>query len=238
MSNYLYVLNAAKGGLVGALTVSLIGLASYLVLEPVVSRSAEEIFEVSQSITAEIAFYASTTDVVMSPSIPGISGGYSNGAATAIVTTNSTGGYYMTLEFSSSTAMNANTSQTYISNYTPTAADTPDFNFGTSSAGQAAEFAYSVTASTSADVDPTFLSNGTNTCGTGASNLAGTCWFNASTSGPGNTIAERIVDRGTATAATGATTTIHFRVLVPANPNPVLSVDTYVATATLTAVAQ
>lgn len=238
MTKVLFIFTELKNALAIAVILSMLGLTSYFVLEPVVSRSATDIFTVSQSITAELAFNASTTDVTMSPSIPGVSGGTANGAATVVVTTNSPGGYYMTLEFSSSTAMNADGSADYISNYSPTATNVPDYTFGIGGAGTAGEFAYSVRASTTTDVDQTFLSNGSDTCGTGSSNLTDTCWFNASSTGPGVTIAERIIDRGTATGASGATTTINFRVSVPSNPNPALSVDTYVATATLTAVAQ
>jgi len=115
-----------------------------------------------------------------------------------------------------------------------------DYGFAIGGSGTQGEFAYTVSASNTPDLDQTFLDNGTNTCGTGSLDTGGnsTCWFNASSTGPGATIAEPIINRTSPTLATGATTTIFFRVELPSNPNPTIALDTYTATATLTATAQ
>ncbi len=233
------VVVSAKNSFVATLVVALFFFAAFLTFEPVVGRAVVDIFTVSQSITAEISFNASTTDVTMSPSIPGVTGGTAYGSTTVRVTTNSTGGYNMTIQFSSSTAMNSLTSpqQYYISNYSPTDSKVPDFAFSIGGSGTAGEFGYSITASTTSDIDTTFLDDG-GTCGTGGADAVGGCWFNASTTGAGSTIAERILNRTTPTEASGSTSTVLFQVRVPSSPSPALLTDTYVATATLTAVAQ
>ena len=91
-----------------------------------------------------------------------------------------------------------------------------------------ARFGYSVEASTTADLVQAFKDDGAN-CNTGAGDTANSCWLNASTT------AFTIVNRSTATVASGATTTIKFRVVVNPNPVPTIPDDAYVATTTLTA---
>lgn len=241
--NRTHLFNSAKSALVATLTIALIGLASYITLEPVASRAAVEIFTVSQGITAELSFLASTTDVTMTPTIAGLTGGTANGQAIAVVTTNSAGGYNMTLEFSSSTAMYGEVQNGEIKNYTPANANLPDYTFAIGGTGTQGEFAYSVSASTTSDLDQTFLDDGATNCGTGSTDTGGvaTCWYAASSTvalGLGAPIAEKIIDRATPTGAGGATTTVHFRVSVPSSPSPAITVDTYTATATLTAIAQ
>ena len=56
--------NPAFFALVAGTLIFALGIVSYFAFEPSISRSAEEIFEVSQTITSEISFYASTTDVM------------------------------------------------------------------------------------------------------------------------------------------------------------------------------
>ncbi|MCD5381966.1 MAG: hypothetical protein LR017_01470 [Candidatus Pacebacteria bacterium] len=221
---------------VTTLIVAVIGITSYVVLEPVVGRAAadSDFFEITQSITAEISFDTTATDVTMSPTIPGISGGTANGNATVVVSTNNTSGYNMTIQFATGTAMQGDSEGGVINNYSPASASVPDYNFSIGGSGTPGEFAYSVQASTSSDVDPTFLDNGA-ACGAGSNNTFDRCWFNASTTDGSTPIAETIINRSTETPASGSTTTIHFRVSVPSNPSPLLQADTYTATATLTA---
>jgi hypothetical protein len=132
----------------------------------------------------------------------------------------------MNIAFSGTPAMRGNaTGNTGIINYGTTTEPTYAF-FASSSA----VFAYSVSASTTADLDQSFLNNG-NACNTGASQTANTCWMGASTTG------FQIINRLVA-ATTSATTTLTFKVNIPNNPTPALQSDTYTATATLTALAQ
>ncbi len=206
----------------------LLAAGSFLMLEPVVGRAAVDTdeFEVTQTVTEEISFVATSSDVTMSPSLAGITGGTSNGSYAVRVRTNNAAGYNMTIAFSSTTAMIRDGGGGYISNYAPAADGTPDYTF---TSDTFAQFGYTVTASSSADLDASFLDNGSNTCATGATDGSGTCWMDP------DDAAETIINRTTSTAASGATTTIQFRVNIPSNPSPAIQTGTYTATATLTA---
>jgi hypothetical protein len=207
----------------------MIVLASFFMLEPAVSRAqAVDTFEITQQITAEISFDAAVNDVVMSPTIAGgITGGTSNGATQVVVNTNNSAGYNMTIAFSSTTAMILDGGGGVINNYAPASTTNPDYTFANETFAQ---FGYTVVASTSADLDPSFRDNGSNACG-GASvgNTANTCWFD-----PDDT-AEVIINTTSETALSGSTSTVAFRVNVPSNPSPVVPTGFYTATATLTA---
>lgn len=214
----------AVGALIGAMLMII-----YLAFEPIISRAVTDQFEVTQEITGEISFGTAAADVTMTPAIASISGGTSTGATQVVVSTNSITGYTMDISFSSSTAMNQQNGSSSIPNYTPASAGTPDFTFAV--AANAAEFGYSVEASTTLDVDQTFRDD-TASCGTGSNNSADSCWMNPSTTD------ERIINRSTIPPASGATTTVKFQLVVNANPNPSLPADFYTATATLTALNQ
>lgn len=206
----------------------------FTVLEPVVGRAVDDTFIITQEITDEISFLITADDVSMSPSIAGLTGGTANGSTSFVIISNSASGHTVDLAFSSTTAMNGNTTSGYINNYTPASAGVPDYTFGIGGAGTPGEFAYSVTASetpTTAGIDASFLNNGA-ACNTGSTSSAGNCWLNPSTT------AERIITRSSVTGYGTATTTLSFRVSLPSNPNPVIPGDTYTATATLTALNQ
>lgn len=226
--NLTYISRSAWSALVAALLVSLLVLASYFMLEPAVGRAqATDTFEVTQQVTAEIAFIATTTDVVMSPSIAGLTGGTSNGSYSVRVNTNNSAGYNMTIAFSSSTAMILDGGGGVINNYAPASTTNPDYTFANETFAQ---FGYTVVASTSADLDVSFRDNGSNACGGAASgNTVNTCWFDP------DDAAEVIMNRNSETALSGSTSTIAFRVNVPSNPSPAVPTGFYTATATLTA---
>lgn len=199
----------------------------FVAFEPTVSRSASatSVFTVSQTITGEISFLVSAANVTMAGAINGLTGGNATGTTQAVVQTNNSAGYTMDISFSGSPAMLGNTGAgTGIRDYVGA---TPSFAFTSSSS---ALFAYTVSASTTSDIAPAFLDN-SSSCGVGAGDTVNACW-----KGP-TTGTYRIVSRATA-AASGATTTIQFRVNVPNNPSPSVNSDTYTATATLTAVNQ
>jgi hypothetical protein len=220
--------NSALSAALAAVLVSLLVFASFLMFEPKVGQGAVDTdeFEITQTVTEEISFIATSSDVVMSPSLAGITGGTSNGSYTVRVRTNNATGYNMTIDFSSTTAMTRDGGGGYISNYAPASTTNPDYTFANETFAQ---FAYTVTASTTTDIDQSFLDNGSNACGTGSTAGTATCWFNPSTT------PETIINRNTSTAASGATTTIQFRVNIPSNPIPAIQTGTYTATATLTA---
>jgi hypothetical protein len=200
---------------------------SFTILEPALGLAVTDDFTVTQTITSEISFVASTTDVVMDTPIQSLTGGTSNGTTTVVIRTNDNDGYNLTIHFSSTTAMSRNGGGGVIEDYVATT--TPDFTYN--SAQIFGQLAYRVTGAQAADVDPTFRDNGTTLCGTGSNNTAGACWMGPETAAN----QEMIINRASSTPGSGSTTTINFRVSVPANPTPTIPDGIYTATSTLTA---
>ena len=233
-----HLLYSARHAFIATLLIVMLGVSAFFAFEPSVGRSQSNPhdFVVTQQITSELSFLVEATDVTMSPAIAGVTGGVSSGTTTTRVLTNDSAGYYLTLKFASTTAnpgvaMNGNTQGGYISNYTPASPGIPDFGFGI--AANTAEFAYTVGASTTADLDTTFRNNGAVCNNNSGGDTAFNCWLNPTTS---PSYSEVIVNRGSETPGSGATTSIAFRLQVAANPAPAVPEDTYTATATLTAV--
>lgn len=155
-------------------------------------------------------------DVVMDASLPGITGGTSNGSTTVTVTTDSPAGYTLSLEAASSPAMQSG------ANSIPDHATAPaglGFQLGASEA----RFGYSPTGS---DLSQRFLNNGS-FCNLGSTNTSLACWSGLTTSAV--IISQSINDNHPA----GADTTVNFRVDI-ANGAAVMS-GLYIATTTLTA---
>ena len=210
--------------------VALVG--GYLLIEPAISHSqATDQFTITQGVTAEISFVATAADVSLS-GIPGITGGSSNGSTQVRVYTNNAEGYTMTLTASGSPAMQGNTQGGSIRDFSTTttgwmAEPSYDFN-GAAVPTNSAGFGYSVKASTTGEVDPSFRDNGS-ICNSGSNETAGQCWIGASTT------SYTIINRSSETPGSGATTTLFFRTIINSNPSPAIPEDTYVATTTLTA---
>ena len=226
--NSTHLFNSARSAFIASFLIFALGVISFFAFEPSIGRTASDVFLVTQSITDETSFMASTTDVTLSPSISGLTGGTSSGTTTVRVLSNNNTGYNMTLAFSNTVAMQGNAFGGSIPNYTPASTTVPDFTF--SVGANTAEFAYTVSASSTSDLDTTFRNNGTLCNNASGGDTAFSCWFNPSTT------PEIIVNRGTSTPASGATTSIAFRLQVTSNPSPAIPEDTYTATATLTAV--
>ena len=209
----------------GVMTLAL--LMTFTAVEPAVSfgASAQSQFTISQTTTTEISFSTFASNVTLSPSLGGITGGTANGQTQVAVLTNNTTGYNMTIQASTSLGMQGVASSTnYIPAYSTT---TPDYTFVIPA--NTARFGYSVNATTSSDVVQLFRNNGSICNQSGGSATTGNCWFGATTT------SVTIINRATATPGTGATTTLSFRVGIAANPIPAIPNDTYVATSTLTA---
>lgn len=220
--------NAFMMSVVAAAVSSAVLMMSFLLLEPTVGQAATDTTEIHQTITAELSVAVASSSLTMDGAIAGITGGSTDSATDVLVITNNSAGYSMTIQFSSSTAMYRNGGGGEIPNYVATSI--PDYTFDSTQVyGQFGYSAYSTT--DAGDIDPTFLSNGSDTCNTGATAAANTCWLS-----PSSTAAETIVNRTTATPAEGATTTVQFRVDIPLNPVPAVNTGVYTATATLTAV--
>lgn len=160
------------------------------------------------------------TDITMSPDIPGLTGGESNGSTTVIVTTDSPAGYQLTIQSEGDPAMQSPTDT--IANYP--AGATPDYDF-TTGAGQA-YFGFSVT---SADAASAFLDNNTDTCGSGAFNTVGACWRGLSAS------AITVAQAAGPNHPLGTETDIYFKVGVGSGAG--VAPGLYTATTTMTALA-
>lgn len=160
-------------------------------------------------------------DVTMSPDLPGLTGGESNGSTTVIVTTDSPAGYDLTIQSEKDPAMQSPTDT--IANYP--AGATPDYTF-TTPAGQA-YFGFSVV---SADVVANFKDNGVNTCG-GASvqNNLDVCWRSLSTS------AISVAQAASPNHPLGTETAVYFKVGVGSGAG--VAPGVYTATTTMTALA-
>lgn len=202
-------------------------VGTFFLSEPSLGQAIEDQFKITQTVTSEISFATTANDVVMTPSLGGITGGTSNGTTTVVVLTNDNAGYTMTIKASSSPAMQGNTQGGNIPDYTPASASIPDYAY---SVPTGYEFGYSVSASTTADLAQKFLDNGSSACNSpGGSDTSGaaSCWYGLSTT------ATSTVLRTTPTSASGSTSSIYFKLTI--NSGAGVIEDTYVATTTLTA---
>lgn len=161
------------------------------------------------------------SDVTLSPSIGGVTGGTANGSTAVTVTTDSRSGYELTIKASTSPAMESNTSSATIADYTPAGA-APDYAF--SVPATTAEFAFTPEGS---DLAQRYLNNGSNTCNAGSTDTADACWDALSTS------ARTIATRTSSNHPSGTQTTIKFR--LESGTSHIQEAGTYTATTTLTA---
>jgi hypothetical protein len=228
--SYTHLFSAVRSSFVATLIIAALLIVSFFSFEPKVGRTqVTDSFIVTQQITDEISFLFTANDVTMAGTIAGLTGGYATGTTRAVIRSNNPTGYNMKLGFSSTTAMSASSSA-YINNYTPAVAGVPDFTWVDNAAGGAAEFGYTVMASTTSELDPSFLNNGS-ACNVGASATTDRCWMNPTTTAASN--GETIINSNSPSIS--STTTIKFKVAVPNSPSPALPAAFYVATATLTA---
>ena len=221
------ILVSIKHATIGILVLAI----AFMAIEPAVSFGANALsqFTISQTVTTQIAFATPASNVVMSPTLGGLTGGTSTGATVVAVTSNDALGYNMTIQASTSLGMQGTASTTnYIPAYTSAVNGVPDYTF--TAPANTARFGYNVTAASTTDVATLFKNNGS-VCNTGTLTSTSNCWLAATTS------AVTIINRNLPTPYTGATTTISFQLAIEPNPSPVIPNDTYVATTTLTATA-
>ncbi|MBP6881543.1 MAG: hypothetical protein KBC35_02875 [Candidatus Pacebacteria bacterium] len=157
-----------------------------------------------------------TGDVIMSPSLPGVTGGTANGSTTFTVLTDDPAGYQLTLESENSPAMQSGIYS--IADYN--AGIDADFSFVTG--GGEAYFGFTPEG---VDIPQAFLDDG-GTCGVDTQDSSLACWVGASTT------AQMIALGSGANHPDGATTTVHFRVGVGSNAGVIAGV--YTATTTVT----
>lgn len=163
----------------------------------------------------------SAADVSLSPSIGGITGGTSDGNASVTATTDSAGGYELSIVASSSPALVHDEGGASIADYAPGVVPSYTFSY----AAHEAVFAYSPEG---VDIATRFKNSGS-TCGSGSSDDVDKCWDGLSTS---ETI---IASRTSSNHPSGTATTIKFKVGIGTGVNQ--TPGTYTATTTLTLVA-
>lgn len=202
--------------------------ATFFLIEPSISHGQADTatFRVRQTITDETSFLVNPTNVDMAGNINGVTGGNATGTTQFVVQSNNSTGYYVEIAFfdnGTEQAMLGDVSASEaLRDYSGDVGGQPSKNF---TASTAAQFAYTVISSSTADTDDSF--DYTGTCNQAATNNAdGTCWKSPTTT------AFRIVDKGSA-SVTGATSSIQFKVNVPSGAVPVPQAETYTATATL-----
>jgi hypothetical protein len=224
------VSRAATQAAVSATLIVALLFAGYMVAEPRIShgQSDTKSFRVRQTITDETSFWVAPSNVTMSSSIAGVTGGNATGSSRFVVRSNNSTGYYVNIAFFDNAGPYAmygdKDSDTQLRDYSGDVTGEPSYNF---TASTAAQFAYSVMSSTTADNDQSFRNNGSLCNQSNVTQTFGKCWKAPSTT------PFKIISR-TSAAASGATSTIYFKVNVPSNPVPIPTAQTYTATATLT----
>ncbi len=163
-----------------------------------------------------------SADVVMSPSLGGITGGTSNASASTTVITDSAAGYELYFKASSTPAMQGVSQGDTIANYTPVSSD-PDYTFAV--ANTDSEFGFSPEGT---DVVNKYRDNGS-ACNVGSGETADRCWNAITTSN------ELIASRTSSNQPSGTKTTVKFRLTIGSSSFKIE--DVYNATTTLTAVA-
>ncbi len=157
------------------------------------------------------------SDVTLSPSLAGLTGGTSNGSTTVTVTTDSPAGYSLSIRAGNNPAMQKGAST--IADYNQGV----DADYSFSVVTNAASFGFSPS---SADVVTAFKDNGS-LCGVGSSDAPLACWAGLTTS-------PIIISQGSGSNhPSGAATTVNFRVGIGSGAG--VESGVYTATTTLTA---
>lgn len=230
INNTKHFSQAATYALLASLTIVSLLFTAFFLAEPAISYGQQAVsndFTIRQTITDESSFLVQPSNVTMAGNIAGVTGGNATGTTYFVVKSNNSTGYYIEIDFfdnSGTQAMLGDVSGSEsLLDYTGDVVGQPSYNFTVSTAAQ---FAYNVVSSTTADSDNSFLNNGASACNTGSNGSLAKCWKAPSTT------PFAIVNRSTA-AVSGATTTIQFKVNVPSGATPVPVAETYTATATL-----
>lgn len=170
-----------------------------------------------QQMQAVYLALSGATDVIMAPSIPGVSGGTANGSTIVTVITDNPAGYALYVAATTNPAMQK--APDSIADYVPVG--NPDFTFATAVAD--AHFGYSPEG---IHIVNRFKDNGSS-CNVGSTHTAFACWDGLSTTD------EIIASATNSNHPAGATTTILFRVGV--GSAVVQAPGVYTATTTITA---
>lgn len=156
-------------------------------------------------------------NVSMSPNIPGLTGGSSDGQTTTTVTTDNPAGYAIAMKAQSSPALI--TSYDSFADYAP-AGLVPDYTFNNPSSDSS--FAFTVEGN---DIATRYKNSGL-TCGVGSDDDVDACWDGLSTTN------RTIVSRNSSNQPVGTVTTIKFH--AASGSSHVQEDGVYVATTTIT----
>ncbi len=157
------------------------------------------------------------SDVILSPSLSGVTGGTSNGSTTVTVTTDSPAGYSLIIESQNDPAMQSGVNT--IADYNEGA----DADYSFAVIGGVAHFGFSPSGS---DITSYFKDNGA-LCGVGSADASLACWAGLATT------STTISEGAGSNHPNGATTTINFRVGIGSGAS--VTTGVYTATTTLTA---
>lgn len=173
-----------------------------------------------QTLDSYIALSA-PVDVILSPALPGVSGGTASGSTAVTVTTDNLGGYELSIKSETSPAMQSGANT--IADYVPAGA-IPDRTFVTDATD--AHFGFSPLGS---DVVQRYRDDGFDTCNLEFGfNTPDACWEGLSTT------ATVIASRPGSNHPAGAETVIEFKVGI--GGSVVQPAGSYVATTTITAI--
>ncbi|USN91850.1 MAG: hypothetical protein H6782_03170 [Candidatus Nomurabacteria bacterium] len=161
---------------------------------------------------------ATSGNVNLTPDLPGLTGGESNGSTTFTVTTDSPSGYQLTIKAENNPAMQSGVST--IADYD--AGAVTDFSFTTGATDAHLGFTPE-----GVDIVQAFKDDGGSTCNVDTSDTTLACWDGLSTTA--RTIALGVGSNH----PNGATTTVHFRVGIGGNAG--VQSGMYTATSTVTA---
>lgn len=230
-TTHIFTQAAIQAGVAATLIVSLLTIG-FLSIEPQIGHANESAdFTIRQTITDETSFLVNPASTTMSgTAISGVTGGTATGTSQFVVLSNNASGYSVTIDFFDNAgdyAMLGNEDGGEEIRDYALGAGTPTLHM---TASTAAQFAYTVQSTSTSDTVVAFRNNGTN-CGAGSQTAAVRCWKSPSTS------PVEIVNRSTSATA-GATSTLVFKVHVPAGATPTPTAQVYTATATLSVVTQ
>jgi hypothetical protein len=159
--------------------------------------------------------------VPLSPSIPGVAGGFANGSTSVVVITDSPAGYELLIKSDSTPALQTAGGSSTIADYVPVGVADYDLDTGDSDA----HFGYSIEGENAVN---RFWHDGVDKCGgAGSFNTAQVCWDGLSTT------SKQIVLRTTSNHPSGTETRFHFRVGV--GGSVIQAPGVYTATTTVTA---
>lgn len=225
------IANSASFAVIASITIVALAFMSFVLAEPQISRGQvledTSQFTIRQQIVDESSFTTNASNVIMAGGgINGLTGGAATGTTGFTVRTNNATGWHVTIDFFDNAGAHAMYGDTdgdeSIRDFVDLAGE-PRFGFPASTSAQ---FGYSVYASSSAEIDQSFLSSG-GSCNQGAGSMVqNTCWKAPSTS-------EFTILTSNTSASAGASSTLTFKVVVPNAPDPIPSAQWYTATATL-----